>query len=73
LPPNAPTLRGMPVQMNAFVDGDHAGNQVTCRSHTGILVYLCSAQIIWYSKAQVQWNHPPLVQSLSLWEWQLIW
>jgi hypothetical protein len=38
--------------MNAFVDADHAGNRVTRRSHTGILIYLCSAPIVWYSKAQ---------------------
>ena len=31
---------------------DHAGNRVTRRSHTGILIYLNCAPIIWYSKAQ---------------------
>jgi len=35
-----------------FVDADHAGNRLTRRSHTGILIYLNSAPIIWYSKAQ---------------------
>lgn len=38
--------------MNVFVDADHAGNKVTHRSHTGILIYLNCAPIIWYSKAQ---------------------
>jgi hypothetical protein len=38
--------------MNDFVDADRAGNQVTRRSHTGILIHLNSAPIIWYSKAQ---------------------
>jgi len=52
VPPNAPDPRGNPVQINAFVDADHAGNQVTRRSHTGILIYLNSAPISWYSKAQ---------------------
>jgi hypothetical protein len=52
LPPNAPKPRGNAVQMNAFVDADHAGNKVTRRSHTGIIIYLNCAPIIWYSKAQ---------------------
>lgn len=38
--------------MNVFVDADHAGNKVTRHSHTGILIYLNCAPIIWYSKAQ---------------------
>jgi hypothetical protein len=52
IPPNAPSPKGMPVQLNAFVDADHAGNKVTRRSQTGILIYLNKAPIIWYSKAQ---------------------
>ncbi len=52
LPVNAPSSRGHAVQLNAFVDADHAGNRVTRRSHTGILIYLNCSPIIWYSKAQ---------------------
>ena len=52
IPSNAPAPRGMPVQINVFVDADHAGNKVTRRSQTGILIYLNKAPIIWYSKAQ---------------------
>jgi hypothetical protein len=52
LPPNAPKPRGKPVQINCFVDADHAGNQVTRRSHTGILIFLNKAPIDWYSKRQ---------------------
>lgn len=52
IPSNAPEPRGNPVQINAFVDANHAGNQVTRRSHTGILIYANCAPIIWYSKAQ---------------------
>jgi hypothetical protein len=52
LPPNAPAPRGMPVQINAFVDANHAGNKLTRRSQTGILLYLNKAPIIWQSKAQ---------------------
>ncbi len=49
---NAPEPRGMPAQINTFVDTNHARNRVTCRFHTGILIYLYRAPIMWYSKAQ---------------------
>jgi len=52
IPPNAPSPRGHPVEINAFVDANHAGNKVTRQSHTGILIYLNCAPIVWYSKAQ---------------------
>lgn len=52
IPPNAPKPRGMPVQINAFVDASHARNKITRRSHTGILIYLNKAPILWYSKSQ---------------------
>ncbi len=42
----------MPVQINMFVDASHARNKVTRRSHTGILIYLNTAPVMWYSKAQ---------------------
>ena len=52
IPPNAPLPRGKPVQINCFVDADHAGNIVTRRSQTGILIFLNMAPISWYSKRQ---------------------
>jgi hypothetical protein len=52
IPSNAPLPRGRYVQINAFADANHAGNKLTHRSHTGILIYLNRAPIIWYSKAQ---------------------
>ena len=52
LPHNAPKAKGAPVQMNCFVDSDHAGDRKTRRSHTGIIIYLNKAPIIWYSKKQ---------------------
>ena len=52
LPPNAPSPRGNPVEINCFVDSDHAGDKVTRRLQTGILLYLNSAPIIWWSKRQ---------------------
>ena len=52
IPPNAIPPRGNPVQINAFVDADHAGDRLTRRSHTGIIIFLNKAPIIWFSKRQ---------------------
>ncbi len=52
IPPNAPEPRGKPVQINCFVDSDHAGDKVTRRLQTGIIIYLNRAPISWYSKKQ---------------------
>ena len=52
LPTNAPPPRGNPVQVNCFVDSDHAGDKLTRRSQTGILLYCNSSPISWYSKRQ---------------------
>jgi hypothetical protein len=51
-PINAPEPRGNPVLMSCFVDADHAGNKVTRRSHTGIIIFCNRAPILWYSKRQ---------------------
>ena len=51
-PHNAPPPKGRAVQINCFVDSDHAGDRVTRRSHTGILMYLNKAPISWFSKKQ---------------------
>ena len=52
IPPNAPTPRGNSILISCFVDADHAGNQVTRRSHTGIIIFCNRAPIIWFSKRQ---------------------
>jgi hypothetical protein len=52
IPANCPEARGKSVQINTFVDADHAGNTVTRRSQTGILIYLNMAPIFWFSKKQ---------------------
>jgi len=52
LPVKMPEPLGDPVQVLAFVDANHAGNMKTRRSHTGILIYINQAPIIWYSKRQ---------------------
>jgi hypothetical protein len=51
IPPNSPNPRVMPVQIYAFVDANHARNRVTHCWHTGVLIYLNRAPIMWYSKA----------------------
>ena len=52
LPPNMPEPLGSPIKITCFVDADHAGNVVTRRSHSGILIFLQNAPILWYSKRQ---------------------
>ena len=51
-PPDMPEPLGESVFITCFVDADHAGNRVTRRSHTGIIIYVNSAPIMWYSKRQ---------------------
>ena len=52
LPPRMPEPKGKPVITSCFVDANHAGNVVTRRSHSGILLYVNNAPIVWYSKRQ---------------------
>jgi hypothetical protein len=51
-PPKMPEPLGSPVTISVFVDANHAGNVVTRRSHTGILIYLQNTPIIWHSRRQ---------------------
>ena len=53
LPRNMPRpLGGKSMTMQVFVDSDHSGDQVTCRSRTGFIVFLNSSPIYWSSKKQ---------------------
>ena len=52
IPDNQPTPRGKSVQVNLYVDADHAGNTVTRRSQTGILIFINMALIYWDSRKQ---------------------
>jgi len=52
VPIRMPEPLGNPVQMFAYVDANHAGNMKTRRSHSGILIYVNQAPIVWYSKRQ---------------------
>ncbi len=51
-PLDMPVLLGNAINMACFVDADHAGNKITWRSHTGILIFLQSAPILAFSKCQ---------------------
>jgi hypothetical protein len=50
--PQMPEPLGNPVNMYTFVDAKHAGNVVTCRSHTGILMFVQNSPILWLSGRQ---------------------
>ena len=54
LPPHhlCPKPRGRSVTTTAYVDVSHAANWVTRRSHTGFIIFLNRAPIIWFSKRQ---------------------
>jgi hypothetical protein len=52
LPAKMPKPLGNPVNITCFVDANHAGNVVTRRSHTGILIYLQNTPIMWHSRRQ---------------------
>ena len=41
------------VQLICFVDADHAGSKETRRSHTGVLIFVNRAPILWFSKRQI--------------------
>lgn len=51
VPPNAPELRGRSITISFFVDADH-GCRVRRRSHSGVLIYLNRAPVIWLSERQ---------------------
>jgi hypothetical protein len=52
LPPKMSKPRGQRVTISAFIDANHARNKVTKCSHTGIIIYIQNALILWYSKRQ---------------------
>lgn len=52
IPDKIPAQRGNPVTISCFVDADHAGCRETRRSHTGVIIYVNRAPILWFSKRQ---------------------
>lgn len=51
-PRNMPDALGNPVVISTYVDANHAGNLANRRSHSGILIYVNNALIVWFSKRQ---------------------
>jgi hypothetical protein len=51
-PRHMPEPLGKSVDISCFVNANHAGNVITRRSHTGILIFVQNALIMWYSKKQ---------------------
>ena len=47
-----PLPRGRSLTITAFVDASHAVNKITRRSHSGYVIFLNRAPIVWYSKRQ---------------------
>ena len=52
IPHDALPPRGKGVELRMFVDSDHAGEKLTRRSRTGMLIFLNMAMIDWVSKKQ---------------------
>ena len=52
IPANMPKARGRPGSITMFVDAAFAGDPITCRSHTGIIIFVNNAPIYWYRKRQ---------------------
>ena len=52
LPPKMADPRGNVVRISAFVDANHAGNVVTRRSHSGIIIFVQNDSIIRLSTRQ---------------------
>ena len=52
LPPDMQEPLGNVVTTYCFIDANHAGNVVMRRLHTGVLLFVQNAPIIWYSKGQ---------------------
>lgn len=52
LPPHMPEPRGRRVTTTAYVDASHASNRRTRRSHSGYIIFINRAPILWFSKAQ---------------------
>ena len=52
MPHRMPRPRGSGITTTAYVDASHAANKKTRRSHTGYVIFLNRAPIVWYSKRQ---------------------
>ena len=59
IPHNAPEPNGNEIDTSIFVNADHAGNRVTRRSHTGIIIYGNMSPISWFSNHRI-WSKAQL-------------
>jgi hypothetical protein len=59
IPSDAPIPHEKEVDLCLFVDSDHAGEQFTRHSRTGLVIYLNMAPIVWFSK-----RHPTVDSSV---------
>jgi hypothetical protein len=66
LPPKMPEPSGRPVTISCFVDANHAGNVVTRRSHSGVLIFLMNAPIIGFPSDRILWSRAVLDRSSLL-------
>ena len=48
IPLNTPELCGKEVDICMFVDSDHTGDKVSCRSRSGFLIYINTASVQWF-------------------------
>ena len=48
---NAPESRGRDVDIHMFVDSDHAGDNVSCRSRSGFLTLLNTTLVQWLRRS----------------------
>jgi len=52
IPENLPEARGLPVTTHCFCDSDWAGNLMNRRSHSGLILFVQGAPVVWISKKQ---------------------
>ena len=52
IPPDTPESRGKEVDLQMYIDSDHAGDPKTRHSRTGFFIFLNSALVMWMSKKQ---------------------
>ena len=52
MPFDMPRAKGRPVMITSYVDASHGANKVTRKSHTGYIIFMNRAPILWYSKRQ---------------------
>ena len=52
IPMNAPEPQGKKVDICMFVDSDHGGDKIFCKLKSGLLIYVSTTLVQWFSKKQ---------------------